>query len=159
MGSGNQADFLEAQARKLGLCRVRVLPIDLVDHHHHVAAGFSEAPGDLFIAHRQAIAGIDHEHNGIRLGHGHTGLPAGQVGQIVLAEQAAGVDQYAGLAFDDPAPIAPVAGEARHISYDGIPGTGQPVEQRRLADIGAADKGKLGGHRSPGLDLDRLQRP
>ena len=46
--------------------------------------------------------------------------------------------------------VVAVARQAGEVGHDGVARLGQAVEQRRLADVGAADQGHDGFHREPG---------
>ena len=75
------------------------------------------------------------------------------LGEVVAVDHAdaAGVDQLEepgiGVVADLDQGADPVAGHARHVVDDGDPASGEPVEQRRLADVRPADDDDLGeGH-------------
>ncbi len=94
-----------------------------------------------------AFGGVDHDQRDVGgfqmlARHDHRELLGHQLG-LALAADSGGVDEAVGLAvaldqFIDG--IARGSGDGRD---DGAAGSGQRVQQRRLADVGAADDGDL----------------
>ena len=73
-------------------------------------------------------------------------MPAHRLGGDLLADRArvgvvdaAGVDELEGAPVPLGAGLAPVAGHARHGVDHGVAPSGEPVEERGLADVGVAD--------------------
>jgi hypothetical protein len=60
--------------------------------------------------------------------------------------QSGGIDHGEGDVAESAFPLAPVAGDARPVVDKRQPAADQPVEEGRLADIGAADNGDCEWH-------------
>ena len=122
--------------------------IDLVDHQHHAPPAAPQVLGDGLIARGQAGPGIDQEEHAVGIGQGNLGLLADELGELAVRTESAGVDQHAGLAAQQGAAVAPVAGQAGHVGDQGIPAAGEPIEQSGFADVRAASQHDLGYHRA-----------
>ena len=157
-------------------------PVDLVrdDDHRHVGA--AQDLGDLGVALAQAGAGVEHERDGVGVGDRLARLVLDRARERVLGREvdAAGVDELE----PDPVPLAlerlAVAGDPGLLVDDRLAPAGEPVDERRLADVGKADdrdsrRAAVAHHASPrsrassatrsttsstlepgGVDLDRV---
>jgi hypothetical protein len=63
------------------------------------------------------------------------------IGKIIATTEAAGIDQGEIDIIPARLSVVTVAGDAGIIINQGIPGTGDPVEQGRFAHVGASDDG------------------
>ena len=91
---------------------------------------------------------VDDEEHDIGIGDGTIGLPPHARGQAVVHHllEPGRVDD-AEIEIGEPRlPFAPVARHPRRVVDQGEPLPDQPVEQRRLADIGPTDDGGGEGH-------------
>ncbi len=107
--------------------------------------GVAEPLGDLLVQRHHAVADVDDEEDQVGLVHRGLDLPLDVLAEVVAVDHAdpAGVHQ-----LEEPGLVVvpeldqgadAVAGHARHVVDDGDPATGQPVEQRRLADVRPTD--------------------
>ena len=112
--------------------------IDLVrrDHHRqrHLAA---QEFGDLVIAGAQAGLGVHHHHDGVGIGKRRTRLVLDLARELVAVVEVdpAGVDQRQPPAVPVRFELLAVARHPRLLVHDGLPGLGQPVHERGLADV------------------------
>ncbi len=132
----------------------------------HGLARTAQGLGDDLVAGSDAIARVDDEEQGIGLGDGGDGLLGHALGQRTGRGlfETGGVDQAEGEAVKLHIHCLPVAGDARRVMHDGGMASRQPVDQPRLADIGASDDGE-GEHGRPltqrddfrvaGVDVER----
>ena len=67
--------------------------------------------------------------------------------RLVVGNDAAGIDHAQHLARPFGFAVEAVAGDAGLVADDGAARSDQPVEQRRFADVGAADDGERAGDR------------
>jgi len=126
---------------ELGRLELALLVVGLVDRHDDRRRGASEQLGRLEVGRRHAGRRIDDEDDGV-------GLRDGQAGLFLDAQLdgVAGVDLEAAGVDDDEPPTVPlgvaveaVAGRPRAVLDDGGPCPDDPVEERALADVRAAD--------------------
>src|SRR4029079_12875820 len=91
---------------------------------------------------------VDHEEDGIGLFDGRFGLSTHTTGQTFRSGllQSGGIDHGEGDVAKSAFPLAPVAGNAGLVVNKCKPAADQPVEEGRLADIGAADNGDCEWH-------------
>ena len=141
----------EAEPREIGQRRSRIQAVGLVDHQQHRARGLAQPLQDVIVQGRGALAPVDHEQDQVGLRRGRTRLACGGPGQpFLFACDAAGVDHHERTAFVQAADaVVAVAGHARLVVHQRIASARQRVEQRRLADIGAAHEGDRGEHVGP----------
>ena len=138
--------------RRFGL---RALVVDLVRRQHHRLLA---PPQDLdhgLVDILGADRGVDHEDDRVRRGDGQLGL-LGDLGGHALGvgRPATGVDQHELPAVPVRVVGHPVPGHSRDVLDDGFAAADDPVDQRRLADVGTADdgddghgQGRLGGRK------------
>ena len=139
-----------AEAQRVGFHRAdfAVLAFALVGDQHHRLVGAAGEIGKGAIVRRQPGARVDHEHQRIRKGDRGFGLllhPRGERALGALVE-AGGVDHGEFEIAETPIALAAVAGDAGLVIDQRQLLPDQPVEQRRLADIGPADDGDRKGH-------------
>ena len=121
--------------------RVVLRVVDLVREHEHRLVRLAQDLRDLLVARRHADARVDEEEDEIGLGDGFLRLLRDRardrrwVGHV----DAAGVDEHEAL----PCPLAdellPVARHARHFVDNRVTRFGQPIDERRFADVREAD--------------------
>jgi hypothetical protein len=143
--------FAQAQLVELGELHALGHALGLVRAQHRRLAQLAQVPGDVVVLRRQAAARVYHEdddvgfRNGLPrlLGHLHVDAALGR------RLEAAGVDHDEFVLAVLRVAVVAVAREAGEIGDDGVARLGQPVEQRRLADVGAAHQGHYGFHVKP----------
>src|SRR5690606_1536831 len=140
----------EAVAREFRQRRLQVDAVGLVDDEQGRLGQLAQPAQDLVVERGSAFAAIDHEQDQVGLLRGGARLPRGGAGQaLVLAGDAAGIDQHERTPLDQPADaVVAVAGDAGLVVDQRVAGAGQRVEQRGLADVGAPDQGDEGQHGS-----------
>ncbi len=117
----------------------------LVDHQHDRHILFAQPSGDLLVERGQTSASVDHEHRGIGTFQRDLGLrahPPRQAGGVVILPPG-GIDRLEGQAQHACLAKAAVARDAGLVIDQRDALADEPVEQRRLADIGAADNDHL----------------
>ena len=111
--------------------------------------------GDEVILGREPGARIGEEHQPVSLGDRALGLGAHlRLDADRILDQAAGVDDDVGDRPDAPEAVLAVARQPGHVRDDGVARAGEHVEERRLADVRAADQGDDRQHGGA-----RAQRP
>ena len=140
-----------AEAERVGFHRadLAVLAFGLVGDQHHRLVGAAGEIGKGAVVRRQPDARVDHEHQRVREPNRGFGLllhPRGQRALGALVE-AGGVDDGEFEIAEPGLALAAVAGDAGLVidQREFLPD--QPVEQRRLSDIGPADDGNRKGHK------------
>ena len=110
-------------------------------HHRHLLA--AQPGGEVAIGGHDAVAGIDDEEHQIDLVQRLLGLEPHAPGQRLDRRlfQAGGVDDGEGEIGNAPRGFPDVAGGAGYLRHEGDMAADEAVEQRRLADVGAADDG------------------
>ena len=102
--------------------------------------------GDFLVERGQPLARVDQEQGDVGLAHRRLGLgahPAGQARRVLVLEPG-GVHHPEFQAEQLPFALAPVAGHAGPVVDQREALADEAVEQRRFADIGAADDGDGG---------------
>ena len=122
--------------------------VPLVDHDDDAAAALVGVAADGGVGAGDAFGGVDDQqrHVGgfeVAAGHDDAELLGHQVG-LALAADAGGVDKAQLLALELDDLVDRVAGGAGDGRDDGAGGSGEGVEQRGFADVGAADDGDRG---------------
>ena len=137
----------EAEGVELGGGDGLVEPVDLVGGKENRLAVASEPVRDALVRAGQALSRIENQHHHVGLLDRERGLVGDEGGErITAAGEAAGVDRHCIASLDTHVAIAPVTGQSRQVRDEGVPGAGQRVEQRGLADVGAADECERGQH-------------
>src|SRR5208337_4072301 len=108
------------------------------------SAGFSSSPlGNFLVEWHQLVADVHHEEDQAGLVHCRINLPVHLLAQIVTVNHAdaAGIDQLQEPRILIVAELDEcshsIAGDARQVIDDCDPSPRQPVQKRRLADIGS----------------------
>ena len=140
-----------AEAQRVGFHRAdfAVPALALVGDQHHRLVGAAREIGKGAIVRRQPGARVDHEHQ--RVGKADRGFglllhPRGERALGALVE-AGGVDHGEFEIAEARIALAAVAGDAGLVIDQRELLPDQPVEQRRLSDIGPADDGNRKGHK------------
>ena len=133
--------------------------VDLVDGDQHRLAHPAQ-PFGQFVVHSGA-AGLAVHQKQHHIGHfqGDFGLVHDLAGQSLggVEIHAAGIDEGGGAAVKLNHGFQPVAGNAGQVVGDGMLASGQAIEQRGLAHVGASDDSHDGGHDLSGL-LGEMKR-
>ena len=125
------------QRRGVGLGLVAV---NLVGGQEDWLAGAQQDPGGGLVGRGGADDGVDHQDHRVGGAHGHRCL----LGHQLLQTLGVGLPSP-GVLHDEPAAGPqrvvghPVAGDARDVLHHRFPSAQDPVDQRRLADVGPAD--------------------
>ena len=140
-----------AEAERVGFHRAgfAVLAFALVGDQHHRLVGAAGEIGKGAVVRRQAGPRVDHEHQ--RVGKRDRGFglllhPRGERALGALVE-AGGIDHGEFEIAKARLALAAVAGDAGFVVDQRELLPDQPVEQRRLSDIGPADDGNRKGHK------------
>ena len=120
--------------------------VALVDDEDHRRLGASQAVRDLVVERGDAGVGVDHEQDEIGLLDRHPCLLLDALLDVGpgLQLQAAGVDHGERAAGPLRGAVDAVAGGARDVGDDRDALADEPVEERALADVRAADDGDHG---------------
>ena len=115
--------------------------VALVDDEDHRSFGASQAVRDLVVERGDSGVGVHHEQDEIGLLHSYPCLLLDALLDVRsgLELQAAGVDHGEGAAGPLRGAVHAVAGGAGDIGDDRDALADEPVEERALADVGAAD--------------------
>ena len=140
------------QAVGLGL---GALVVDLVGGQHDRLAGRAQDLDDRLVGVGDADGGVDDEEHRVGQGDRDLGLGRDPLGQAAgVGVPAAGVDDGEGAAVPVGVVGDPVPGHAGDVLDDRLAAADDPVDQRRLADVGPADDGQ---HRDRSEDLVPVQ--
>ena len=123
--------------------------LTLVGHEDDRFARFARDIRERMIRRNRPGARVDHEEDGIGLFDGRFGLGPHAAGQAFRSGllQSGGIDHGEVDVAESAFPLAPVAGDARPVVDERQPAADQPVEEGRLADIGATDNGDCEWHK------------
>ena len=115
--------------------------VDLVRQHEDRLVRLAQDLGHLLVARRHAGARVDDEEHEIRLPHRLARLLRDRARQRrrVGDVHSARVDEHEALARPLADELLSVTRHPRHLVHDGGARLGQPVDERRLADVGEAD--------------------
>ena len=145
VGRADRDGALHAELVELTDQRLLLVAVDLVHRGDHRLAAAAQALGEVAVFGKQACTPVEHEDH-------HLGFIDGELGLVhhplhdrvlVLRIEAAGVDQD--HRHVDPRPghlrlgVEAVPGHPGLVGHDRAVAPGQPVEQRRLADVGSTD--------------------
>ena len=141
--AGDRHGLAEAERREL-VCELGPAGIvELVRDEQHRLACPAQDVGELGVARRQPCARVDDEEHEVglldrrpRLGDG-----AARDRRVVGDVDAARVHEQEALACPLAEELLAVAGHSRRLVDDRGAGRGQPVDERRLADVRVADDG------------------
>ena len=151
---GHRQRLADAKLVELG-DRRRRQAFALVAHEDDRASGAAQEVGDALVLRHEALARIDEERDDVALGDRVLGLPRHLLEDPVLGDrlEAAGVDDEELAVAEARAADVAVARQAGQVVHQRVARAREPVEQRRLADVGPADQGERGEHgaRVPGV--------
>ena len=138
---GERERVAEAELVELDRLEVLARVVDLVREHDHRLLRGPQGDRQLLVARRDPVPGVDDEEDEVGLRDRRArllrDLGAERVGGEVV--DAARVDQEEVLAVPVREQLLAVAGDAGRLVHDRLPRLGQPVDQRRLADVREAD--------------------
>ena len=138
---GERERVAESELVELDRLEVLARVVDLVREHDHRLLRGPQGDRELLVARRDPVPGVDDEEDEVGLRDRRArllrDLGAERVGREVV--DAARVDQEEVLAVPVREQLLAVAGDARRLVHDRLPRLGQPVDQRRLADVREAD--------------------
>ena len=132
---------IEAESVELDRIGLAGGVVALVDDEDHGGLGSTQPIGDLVVERRKSGMGVDREQDQVRFLDGDPCLvlhPLLDVGARVEL-QPTGVDHGEGAAVPLGRAVDAVAGRARDVGDDGQPLADEPVEERALPDVRAAD--------------------
>ena len=130
------------QAVGLGL---GALVVDLVGGQDDRLAGLAQDLDDRLVDVGDPDGRVDDEQHRVGERDRDLGLAGDPLGEPAgVRVPAAGVDDGEGPAVPERVVGDPVPGHAGHVLDDGLPASDDPVDQRRLADVGPADDGEHG---------------
>ena len=116
--------------------------LPLVEHDDDRAAGGVDALGQALVLVGHALGGVDDEQGGVGPVDGlqgpHQRVVLGALVDLRLAPHPGGVDEAQRPVVGLDHGVDGVAGRARHVVHDRALVADEPVEQRRLADVGPA---------------------
>lgn len=143
----HREDPLEPERREFpGACGGLVV-VGLVDHHDHRLLDGPQLLGDLLVERNDAFLDIDDQEDDIGRFDGQVHLlqrgGRDDILGLLAPEQAdaSGVDEGVGTAMPLCLGHHPVPGDARLVVDDGDAPADDPVEESRLADVGATHDG------------------
>jgi hypothetical protein len=133
----------EAKPMALGEAGDPGLALALVGEQEHAAADAAQHAGELAVERGHALARVDHEEDEVGLLGRRLGLAAHARLEAAAFRilEARGVEDPEAQRAELSPPLPPVARQARRVVDERKAPAGEPVEQRRLADIGPADDG------------------
>ena len=121
------------------------LVVDLVGGEHDRLVRLAQDLDDRLVGVGDPDRRVDHEQHRVGEPDRDLGLGRDPLGQAAgVGVPAAGVDDGEGAAVPVGVVGDPVAGHARHVLDDRLAAADDPVDQRGLADVGAADDGEDG---------------
>lgn len=146
-------DVVGAELVKLGRLRFQSFRVALVGHEEDRPARLPQALGHGLVQRHHAGPDVHDEQQDAGLGDGRLDLPFHLGGQLagLIHAHAAGVHHLEGAFARLDQALQPIPGYAGRRIDDGNASARQPVEQRRLADVGSAhDRNDRNSH-SPDL--------
>ena len=132
---------------KFQLRKLRSEALGLVHRHGNRFVVGAEPAGNVLVGHGETFAAVDHQYHRIGLVHGCLRLPCGSGGKrtLVVAETP-GIDDDDRAAMDVGEAIAAISGQPREVGHERVPGTGELVEERGLADVRPTHQSDCGEH-------------
>ena len=148
---GDLDGITQAQRIAFGDAEFPGAPFRLVGDEDQRGAAPPQPIGEMLVERGDAGARVEDQQRHIGIADRHIGLfahPARQGGSVGILESG-GIDSGEDQVVQVRLALAAVAGDAGRIVDDRQLAADQPVEQRRLADIGTPDNGDGGefGHR------------
>ncbi len=145
--AGNRQRLAKAHRGEFGPGDVRVDVVDLVHHQVTALVALAQVLANHLVARGQPGTGVDQEQHDISFLDGQQRLLGHLlVDALLVAGNAAGVDQNVAAPFPLGFAVLTIAGQARQVTDDRVAGAGQAVEQGRLAHVGAAHQGDYRNH-------------
>ena len=156
---GDGEDVAEAEAAEVFGGGSEGDGVDLVDGEEDGLAAAQKESGEGDVGRGELGAAVDDHDDDGGFGEGGAGLEEDFGGDEfgVVGDDAAGVDQAGGGGLPLDEAVDAVAGDSGLVADDGAARTGEAIEERRLADVGAAADGdeweragggRVGGERS-----------
>ena len=139
---GSRTPGTAPQAQRPQQCGISLtaVVVDLVRHQHDGSPTAPQHLHDLVVGVGSADGGVDDEHDDVRLDHGPLGLGRDQrrhpAGALVPT---AGVDEQELPATPVRLVADAVPGHSRHVLDHRLAPADDPVDQRRLPDVGPTD--------------------
>ena len=147
MGAGNRQRIAHAQRAELGAGQVGVDVVDLVGHQEGALVALAQVLANHLVGGAQTGTRIDHEQHGIGFFDGLQGLLGHlRVDAVFVTGNTTGVDHDISAPLPLGLAILAITRQPREIADDGIPSSGQAVEQCGLAHVGAAHQGDYRNH-------------
>ena len=144
---GDRPRLAEAEVPQAVGLRLGAGVVDLVGDQHDGLARRAQDLHDRLVGVGDADGGVDHEQHRVGDVDGHLGLGGDPLGEAAgVGVPAAGVDDGERAAVPVGVVGHPVTGDAGDVLHDGLATTDDPVDQGRLAHVGAADHGQHGGN-------------
>ncbi len=142
----DREERLHAEAAEVFCLRQEMVGVDFVDREEDRLAGADEQARKLDVRSCQFAAAVDDHDDGLCLIEGGARLAEDLGGDEigVIRDDAAGVDDASGAPGPFDLAVDAIAGDARLVTDDGPPRAGKAVEERGLADVGAAADDKDG---------------
>ena len=151
---GKRHQPLESELVKFRYVLRRIATIDFVDQDQRPVSRRPQLRGDVAILGQNPGGAVDHEKDEVGGLERAPGLipdlaRKGRHRRVAVLESA-GISELVTLSAVERNDVGePVAGHPRHVMREGAALTGQPVEERRLADIRPSDDDnfpEIGGH-------------
>ncbi len=135
--------FLEAEAAEVLGGRVHLGRVDLVDGEEDGLAAAQQQARELHVGRGELGAAVDDHDDGVGFFERDLSLAENLAGDqgFVVGDDAAGVDQAGFAALPLDLAVDAVARDAGLVADDGAARAGEAVEERALADVGAAADG------------------
>jgi hypothetical protein len=140
-GSRDREDIAERELVQGDRRELALVVVDLVGRNQHWLAAAAQVLGDLEVDGGRALARVDHEQDQIGLFDRDLGLVADVRGQagVEAGVEATRVDEQKVAALPRADAVQAITRDARLVLDDRLAAADETVEQRRLADVGAAD--------------------
>ena len=140
VGGGNGGGRAESQRVKLRVHEFGIESFALVRRQNGALCVASRKIGDVLVGRGEATAPVHEYDRDVGLGErSHRLFRHALVDFRFTAREPAGVDDDVGTGPDPTESVLAIPGQSRVIRDQRIAGSGQPIEQRRLADVRPAD--------------------
>ncbi len=142
VGCRDLENLAHAEAVEVRYGGVRISTVNLVGDQEYFLVELPELLADDVVSRNQTLVAVNHEDDDVGLAHCLDGLPGHKgLNALLSAVNSARVDDDIALAVGIGVPVLAIACQAGEVRNQGIPGTCQAVENRRLSDIGTPCKG------------------
>ncbi len=147
---GDGEERLHAEAAEVFCLREKLVGVDFIDGEEDGLAGADEQARELDVRRGELGAAVDDHDDELRFVECGAGLAEDFSGDEirVVRDDAAGVDEARGASGPFDFAVDAVAGDAGLVADDGAAAAGEAIEERGLADVGAAadgEDGQIGG--------------